>query len=103
MERSSDQVIKPINTEALTKWVGNIPKDIVRDIDKIAPMLAKLGYDPHANPPNYGSPDTFVMNNTKRIQDQEEYWNKLAMNMFATSPEPTEAVETETTNDDTTT
>ena len=27
-EHSSDQVIKPINLEALTKWIGHMPKDI---------------------------------------------------------------------------
>ncbi|TRZ01167.1 hypothetical protein DNTS_026260 [Danionella cerebrum] len=33
----------------------------------IAPMLARLGYDPHANPPNYGRPDPLVLDNTRRI------------------------------------
>ncbi|KAJ8955124.1 hypothetical protein NQ318_009017 [Aromia moschata] len=56
VERSSDQVIKPVNLEALTKWVGNIPEEVVRDMADIAPMLSVLGYDPYANPPNYGKP-----------------------------------------------
>lgn len=43
-------------------------------MDEIAPMLAKLGYDPDANPPNYGVPDGFVANNTK-----EASWSKLDM------------------------
>ena len=30
-------------------------------------MLAKLGYDPDANPPNYGVPDGLVANNTKEV------------------------------------
>lgn len=60
MERSSDQVIKPVNLEALTKWVDNIPEDVVRDMAEIAPMLSVLGYDPYANPPNYGKPDDQV-------------------------------------------
>lgn len=60
MERSSDQVIKPVNLEALTKWVGNIPDDVVRDMAEIAPMLSVLGYDPYSNPPNYGKPDDQV-------------------------------------------
>ncbi|XP_055370844.1 protein-tyrosine sulfotransferase isoform X2 [Condylostylus longicornis] len=54
VERSSDQIIKPVNLEALTKWVGEIPEDVVRDMANLAPMLSKLGYDPYANPPNYG-------------------------------------------------
>ncbi|VDM67094.1 unnamed protein product, partial [Strongylus vulgaris] len=55
VERSSDQVVKPINVDALSKWVGYIPEDVVKDMDEIAPMLRQLGYDPNANPPNYGT------------------------------------------------
>ncbi|KAI4815951.1 hypothetical protein KUCAC02_006074, partial [Chaenocephalus aceratus] len=50
VERSTDQVIKPINMEALSKWVGKIPADVVRDMAVIAPMLSRLGYDPHRQP-----------------------------------------------------
>ncbi|XP_067639344.1 protein-tyrosine sulfotransferase isoform X2 [Eurosta solidaginis] len=64
VERSSDQVIKPVNLEALSKWVGNIPDNVVRDMADIAPMLSILGYDPYANPPDYGKPDAWVQDNT---------------------------------------
>lgn len=57
VERSTDQVMKPVNTEALSKWVGHIPPDVLSDMAEIAPMLARLGYDPHANPPNYTRPE----------------------------------------------
>uniref|UniRef100_A0A3B1J056 Protein-tyrosine sulfotransferase n=1 Tax=Astyanax mexicanus TaxID=7994 RepID=A0A3B1J056_ASTMX len=67
VERSTDQVIKPVNVEALSKWVGKIPVDVLRDMPVIAPMLARLGYDPHANPPNYGRPDPHVLDNTRRV------------------------------------
>ncbi|XP_047234673.1 protein-tyrosine sulfotransferase 1-like [Girardinichthys multiradiatus] len=53
VERSTDQVMKPVNTEAISKWVGNIPPDVIKDMAEIAPMLARLGYSPHANPPDY--------------------------------------------------
>ncbi|KAI4890418.1 hypothetical protein NFI96_010800, partial [Prochilodus magdalenae] len=66
-ERSTDQVIKPVNLEALTRWVGHIPADVLDDMENIAPMLKKLGYDPRANPPDYGQPDPEVINNTKRV------------------------------------
>jgi hypothetical protein len=36
-------VIKPVNLEALTKWVGHIPEDVVNDMANIAPMLSILG------------------------------------------------------------
>ncbi|KAL0625106.1 Protein-tyrosine sulfotransferase 2 [Plecturocebus cupreus] len=67
IERSTDQVIKPVNLEALSKWTGHIPGDVLRDMAQIAPMLARLGYDPYANPPNYGNPDPLVINNTHRV------------------------------------
>lgn len=60
-------MIKPVNLEALTKWVGNIPQDVVRDMAEIAPMLSVLGYDPYANPPNYGQPDSLVKYNTYKV------------------------------------
>ena len=66
-EPSTDQVSKPVNVGALTKWVDYIPADVKRDIENIAPMLRRLGYDPHAYPPNYGTPDKEVMSNTKLI------------------------------------
>uniref|UniRef100_A0A023G4M9 Protein-tyrosine sulfotransferase n=1 Tax=Amblyomma triste TaxID=251400 RepID=A0A023G4M9_AMBTT len=74
LERSTDQVIKPINLEALSKWVGQIPEDVVRDMARVAPMLAELGYDPMANPPNYGRPDSFVLNNTLQIKRDTAEW-----------------------------
>ncbi|XP_075755010.1 protein-tyrosine sulfotransferase 2 [Pelodiscus sinensis] len=67
IERSTDQVIKPVNLEALSKWIGHIPGDVLQDMAQIAPMLARLGYDPYANPPNYGNPDPLVINNTHRV------------------------------------
>lgn len=72
VERSTDQVIKPVNVEALSKWVGKIPADVLRDMAVIAPMLSRLGYDPHANPPNYGRPDPRVLDNTRRVSD--DHW-----------------------------
>lgn len=71
VERSTDQVIKPVNVEALSKWVGKIPADVVMDMAVIAPMLIRLGYDPHANPPNYGRPDPKVLDNTRRVSGRK--------------------------------
>ena len=74
VERSSDQIIKPVNLEALTKWVGHIPDDVVREMPDIAPMLSVLGYDPYANPPVYGAPDRLVSENTRRVLANGEVW-----------------------------
>lgn len=60
MERSTDQVVKAINLEALSKWVGKIPQDVVIDMPNIAPMLSILGYDPTQNPPDYEKSDMKV-------------------------------------------
>lgn len=60
VERSTDQVMKPVNTEALSKWVGQIPADVISEMAEIAPMLARLGYDPQANPPDYTKPEPML-------------------------------------------
>ncbi|XP_001864662.2 protein-tyrosine sulfotransferase [Culex quinquefasciatus] len=74
VERSSDQVIKPVNLEAMSKWVGHIPEDVVRDMADVAPMLSVLGYDPYANPPDYGKPDTYVQENTYKVRANPQMW-----------------------------
>jgi len=53
MERSSDQIVKPIYSSAMDEWVGTYSPDVLRRMHKIAPNLAKWGYDPFANPPDY--------------------------------------------------
>ncbi|KAJ8312093.1 hypothetical protein KUTeg_009466 [Tegillarca granosa] len=75
-EKSSDQVIRPVNLEALSKWVGKIPEDVVSQMSKIAPMLETLGYSPYENPPNYGKPDPRVADNSMHIQQNMDYWKK---------------------------
>lgn len=76
LERSTDQVVKPVNTETLAKWVGMIPEDVVRDMAEIAPMLSVLGYDPKANPPNYGNPDAFVLGKMRMIEENRDEWKQ---------------------------
>ncbi len=43
-ERSSDQIVKPINVEALTQWVGTFPEELVAEMGEVAPMLSKVGF-----------------------------------------------------------
>lgn len=66
-------MIKPINIEALSKWVGHIPADVAEEMDSIAPMLSKLGYDPTGTP-NYGEPDSFVMQNMHELDKNRDNW-----------------------------
>ncbi|XP_035691222.1 protein-tyrosine sulfotransferase 1-like isoform X2 [Branchiostoma floridae] len=79
IERSTDQVVKPVNLDALTSWVGHMPDDVVRDMPYIAPMLQRLGYDPRQNPPDYGKPDAVVLENTKKLKGQEYQYNPDAL------------------------
>ncbi|PIK47713.1 putative protein-tyrosine sulfotransferase 1 [Apostichopus japonicus] len=81
-ERSTDQVVKPVNMEGLTKWVGQIPPDVVRDMPDLAPMLEKLGYDPRANPPNYGNPDNFVLKNEEFIRQHKDLLDEKVKEVF---------------------
>lgn len=76
VERSSDQVVKPINAEALSKWVGAIPSGVIDEMEQIAPMLFTLGYDPNANPPNYGVPDPEVAANTDDVKRNPQKWTR---------------------------
>ena len=77
VERTSDQVVKPVNLEALSKWVGMMPDDVVEDMANIAPMLEKMGYDPKGNPPNYGTPDEEVVKNTNEVKAHKDDWEKV--------------------------
>ena len=78
VEKSTDQVIKPVNLEALTSWVGNIPENVLSNLDQIAPMLKKLGYDTKSRAPNYGEADQKVRENTLNIQANRDYWLNIA-------------------------
>uniref|UniRef100_A0A0K0DZR9 Protein-tyrosine sulfotransferase n=1 Tax=Strongyloides stercoralis TaxID=6248 RepID=A0A0K0DZR9_STRER len=86
LERSSDQVVKPVNLDALTKWVGNVPEYALKNMAKIAPMLKFLGYDPEANPPYYGSPDEEVLKKTEDLHLHGRKWYnkaiKVAYNVY---------------------
>ena len=77
-EHSSDQVVKPINLEALTKWVGHVPNDVKKDLDTLAPMLKKLGYDTKADIPNYGIADQLVLDNMSDLKENAAQWNAKA-------------------------
>ncbi|KAK0425726.1 hypothetical protein QR680_009346 [Steinernema hermaphroditum] len=78
-ERSTDQVVKPVNLDALSKWVNFYSADILKDMADIAPMLETLGYDASANPPNYGKPDEAVVRKTQDIHQNGEKWYEKAV------------------------
>ncbi|CAG0914572.1 unnamed protein product [Notodromas monacha] len=78
VERSSDQVIKPVNLEALTSWIGHVPEDVSDNLEKLAPMMKVLGYDPNDPNPTYGNPDQIVREKTKDVIENQETWQKKA-------------------------
>lgn len=85
-EHSSDQVIKPINLEALTRWVGHIPDEIKKEIDTLAPMLKRLGYDTESDSPTYGAPDKLVLDNMQKLKENSEYWENKAKSYARQQP-----------------
>lgn len=62
--------------------MGQIPEDVVKDMANIAPMLETLGYDPNANPPNYGKPDSFVVDKMKDLEKNKLLWQKKELEML---------------------
>ena len=48
-EWSTSQVKKPIYDDAIHAWVDRLPKEVLDEVPKLVPMMAKLGYDPYAN------------------------------------------------------
>lgn len=66
-----------MNLEALEKWVGHMPDDVIKEMAEIAPMLEHFGYDPNGNPPKYGIPDDQVVKNTNDIIENESMWEKV--------------------------
>jgi len=67
-EISTNQVVKPVNTIALTQWVDAYNDSLRSQMDELAPMLKKLGYDTNAYPPNYGTPDEDVYKQSQIVE-----------------------------------
>ena len=44
---------KAVNLNALSKWFGAIPQSTLDQVDRLAPMLTKLGYNTQLYPPDY--------------------------------------------------
>ncbi|CAF0799754.1 unnamed protein product [Rotaria sordida] len=97
-EHSSDQVIKPINLEALTKWIGHIPDDIKNEIDTLAPMLKRLGYDTQSDVPTYGVADQLVLSNMNNLKENAEFWDAKAKAYARHLPNDTSLFQNHTNN-----
>ena len=51
--------------------------------------LSTLGYDPDANPPNYGKADKIVVENTNDIKEHDRDWNEIAEKVKSLSKKDT--------------
>ena len=58
--------------------MGHIPMDVMGELDILAPMLRKLGYDTTTDVPTYGVADQVVLNNMKQLKDNAEFWEAKA-------------------------
>ena len=63
---------KPVNTGAISKWVGSIPDDVKNDMAQIAPMLTLLGYDTEGNPPDYDKPGAMMVDPDALVQFKKD-------------------------------
>jgi hypothetical protein len=53
-------------------------KDVKAEIDTLAPMLKKLGYDTQSEIPTYGTADQVVLDNMNELKQNAEFWNAKA-------------------------
>ncbi|VDM60535.1 unnamed protein product [Angiostrongylus costaricensis] len=63
----------------LSKVERSSDQDVLEEVDQLAPMLRKLGYDTSRNPPNYGKPDELVSKKTEDLHRNREEWYKKAV------------------------
>lgn len=55
-----------------------MPNDVKRELDSLAPMLTKLGYDTKVEIPNYGVPDQVVLDNMNELKKNAALWDAKA-------------------------
>ncbi|CAJ0598783.1 unnamed protein product [Cylicocyclus nassatus] len=62
-EFSTSQVKEKVNKKALTSWFGCYSEDVLNNMDNLAPLLLRLGYNTSAHEPDYkefaGDPEEF--------------------------------------------
>jgi hypothetical protein len=59
----------------------------MKEIDTLAPMLKKLGYDTESDMPSYGVVGQFVLNNTNELKSNAIYWNAKTKSYAREPPE----------------
>ena len=69
MEKSTDQVVKPVYNDSLKPWVGFFDNKTLARLSLDAPMLAEIGYSSRIHDPKYEEPD-------KEVVDKYLKWKK---------------------------
>ncbi len=59
-----------------------MPADVRKELDTLAPMLKKLGYDTQSDSPSYGTAEQLVLDNMNRLKENEQFW-KDKMKIYA--------------------
>lgn len=101
-ERTSDQVIRPINTAALynMSWIKTFPKDVLSEMATIAPMLETLGYNPNDTHPSYEKADPEVLRNNQELTEQAGMWAVRGARLMREMEKPEDEEEVEEDDED---
>lgn len=73
--------------------MGKIPADVLEEIDTLAPMLSRLGYDTKSYEPNYGPADPLVLENMHQLKANATFWDAKAKSFERENPNITELLE----------
>lgn len=60
----------------MTKWFGHVPNDVRQELDTLAPMLKRLGYDTKSDTPSYGTADPLVLANMNKMKENADFWKQ---------------------------
>ncbi|VDL98412.1 unnamed protein product, partial [Schistocephalus solidus] len=74
-EKSTNQVVYPIYTNALTDWANDravMTPDVLREMKGLS-MLREFGYSELGMPPNYGTPEPEVLKKSAELQKSSEF------------------------------
>jgi hypothetical protein len=74
------------------------PKEIKSELDILAPMLKKLGYDIESDVPTYGSADALVLDNMKELQHNAEFWKAKVKSYARKAPDDRNLFRNQSTN-----
>jgi hypothetical protein len=75
-----------------------MPNDVKGELDKLAPMLKKLGYDTQSDVPTYGVADQLVLDNMNKLKENAEFWSAKAKSFARQLPNDTRLFQNQKAN-----